>query len=115
MAGFDEPWYSARCIFRLLDVSVPAGQTVYEERIILVRAASFDEATDKADAFATKYAHEYNCEYLRYTDVYHLYEEHVGDGTEVYSLMRTCELDPEGFIRHYFSDGTEHVRDLKTG
>ena len=87
-------WYSARCIFRHTGFQSVGGVACYEERISLFRAESFEEAIRKAGKEAWAYASE-SCqvEYLGYLDVYHLFEEVINDGTEVFSLMRTSELD----------------------
>ena len=106
----DEPWYSARCIFEACGLPAPEGRHVYEERIVLIRADSDDEAMQKAERFAEQYAAACGFDYLGHVMTYHMPESVIGDGTEVFSLMRTSPLGADDFIRRYFSDGTEHAR-----
>jgi ubiquinone biosynthesis protein UbiJ len=47
------------------------------------------------------------------TGLYQAYEIYpldgdIPDGAEVFSLMRSSELDPESYIARYFSTGDEH-------
>lgn len=104
----DEPWYCAKCLFQLHELSRQSGKPVYEERMVLLRAADFDEAIRKAEAEARDYAAGEDVEYLGYVHVYHIYDAEPGDGTEVFSLMRTTDLPPEAYIEHYHDDGMEN-------
>jgi len=106
----DEPWYSVRCVFRHDDLSERAPGTVYEERLVLVRAASFEEALAKGEAEAREYADGFETTYIDYADVFHLSADNVGDGTEVFSLMRTSDLGDDEFVARYFDDGTQHSK-----
>jgi hypothetical protein len=105
-----EPWYGARCIFQHqnLQAKVPGG-FVYEERLILVFAASEEEAIEKAEAEAAEYAGS-DSTYLGYVDVFHVYETQIGEGTEVFSLMRSSNLMPEEYLNRFFDSGAEHQR-----
>lgn len=63
-----------------------------------------------AEAEARAYAGE--CpgrEYLDYVDVFHLFEDQVGHGTEVFSLMRRSELSPEEYLSTFFDTGQEYM------
>lgn len=87
------------------------GVVVYEERLVLIRANDFDQAIQKAELEAQKYASEANGrEYLGHVDVYEIVEEHISDGTEVYSLMRESKLDAEEYITRFFDTGEERWR-----
>ncbi len=108
-----EPWYTARCIFRHTSSRGGTDSGVYEERIVLLRAESFEEAARKAEEEAAVYASgTAGVEYLGYLDVYHLCEDVVGDATEVFSLMRTSELGPGEYLSRFFDTGSEHSRSL---
>lgn len=48
----DEPWYSVRCLFAF---EAEHG-TMYEERVTLWRASSFEEAIARAELEAAEYA-----------------------------------------------------------
>src|SRR6185295_17315655 len=97
-----EPWYAAQCVFRHKDAGRGPKQT-YEERIILLRAISADEAIARAEKEAEGYCADLNeCEYLGYVQVFHLFEEVLGDGTEVFSSMQRSDLPAKEYLsRHY--------------
>ena len=108
----DEPWYGVKCIFRHDDLSGDRPGTVYEERVVVVRAETFEEALEKAEAEASDYVKGMDAVYLDYADVFHMSEERITEGTEVYSLMRTSDLDDDAFVTRYFDDGTQHSREI---
>ena len=107
-------WYAAMCIFEHKDVppletvATSARATVYEERIVLLRAESFDAAIAAAEAEAEEYAKQNGARYVGYIMTYQLFDEVIGEGTEVYSLMRSSSLSVNEFLNHYHDDGTEH-------
>ena len=106
----DEPWYGAKCVFLHTEIESCPGQ-VYEERVILVRAESFDEAISRAEIMAEEYANDVDgCSYTGFVNVFHIYEENVGDGTEVYSLMRKSDLDKDEYLNTFYDTGTERTQ-----
>ncbi|MGO9463107.1 MAG: DUF4288 domain-containing protein [Isosphaeraceae bacterium] len=108
MADDQEVWYSARCVFRL---RTSESQTTYEERIVLLRAMSEDDAMRVAEADAVEYAAGVEgCTYSGYVDLFRLFETHVGHRAEVFSLMRSSDLDTQGYLDRFFDTGTEHRR-----
>jgi hypothetical protein len=104
-----EPWYAAKCIFRHTGLQSAAKGYVYEERVLLIRAVDFGDAQRKAEAEAKRYAKN-GIEYLGFMDVYHLSSEAVGDSTEVYSLMRSCQLKPTDYLNQFHDTGAEHSK-----
>jgi hypothetical protein len=102
----DEPWYSARCLFvheHAPTEVLPAR--VYEERIVLIRATCFDDAIQRAENEAREYAAgNGGCQYLGHVDVYHLFGDEVGRGTEVYSVLRDGTPDPDVFVEKLTGD-----------
>src|SRR4029077_13341833 len=104
-----EPWYAAKCIFRHSGLQPARKGFLYEERILLVRASDFREAQAKAEAEARRYAAN-GIEYLGFIDVYHLPAQAVGDGVEVYSLMRTSKLEPTKYLNHFHDTGAENSK-----
>jgi hypothetical protein len=107
-----EPWYAARCVFKHTNLkALRRRKNVYEERIVLVRARSFDEAFRKAEREAKKYARgTAGITYIRFVEAYHLFGRRVGDGSEVFSLMRSSDLTSRAFVARYLRDGSEHRR-----
>ena len=108
-----EPWYGAKCIFRHEDLPAEAGAAVYEERVVLVHASSEEEALNKAEQEAKRYAID-GIEYLGFVDLYRLATAGVGDGSEIYSQMRTSTLAPSDYLNRFYDTGTEHSRGAKS-
>src|SRR6266853_2020682 len=104
-----EPWYAAKCVFRHANVRAEAGTFVYEERVVVVRASSFDDAISKAEAEAKRYSGN-GIEYLGFIDVYHLSVEQLGDRAEIYSLMRSSTLPPAEYLNAFHDTGAEHSK-----
>ena len=105
----DEPWYGAKCVFLHTAIESCPGQ-VYEERVVLIRAASFEEAIRKAVEEAEEYAGDAEgCSYTGFVDVFHMYDERVDERTEVYSLMRRSELDVTRYLNHFYDTGSERT------
>jgi hypothetical protein len=82
---------------------VPA---VYEERITLWRASSFDEAMARAEGEALEYANGIGGEYLRLAQAYQMYDP-PADGAEVFSLLRASHLAATEYLDSFFDTGTE--------
>ncbi|MDX2208224.1 MAG: DUF4288 domain-containing protein [Gemmatimonadales bacterium] len=62
MEDQDEDWYAARVLFvSRIDGSVP-DDALYEERLVLVRARSLDDAQVKARRYGIREGHEYRNE-----------------------------------------------------
>ena len=83
---------------------------LYEERIVLVRAASFDEAIVKAESEANDYSTD-GTEYLGYAMAFHMYDR-PADLTEVFSLCRDSRMKPKAYIDRFFDTGRERSKDL---
>lgn len=98
-------WSGVRCIFKLGD------QPQYEERITLWRARSFAEAIKSAEAEAERYAGTGGFEYLHLAQVFNQKSVAVGNGSEVFSLIRTSPLTPNDYINRFFNTGFESQAD----
>ena len=106
----DEPWYGAKCVFLHTGIESYPGQ-VYEERVILVKAGGFNDAISRAEVMAEAYAKDVDgCSYTGFVDVEDIYDENVGDGAEVYSLMRTSSLSKDDYLNRFYDTGTERTR-----
>ena len=100
-------WVSVRCVFR----SVHQGEQVYEERVTLWRTGSFEVAVARAEAEAEAYAVDLSgpgstTEYLGFAQAYLLADE-PATGAEVFSLMRSSDLEPEAYLDTFFDTGSE--------
>ena len=104
-----EPWYAAKCVFRHTTLPAEGGGFVYEERVVLVHAASVDDAIATAEDEAQSYGND-GIEYLGFLDVYHLTAEALSDRSELYSLMRSSKLSPGEYLNAFYDTGAEHSR-----
>ena len=95
----------------------PAGRgKPFEERITLWRARSLDHAIELAEQEAGEYAEEHGCEYLRLSQAYEITEgSGIGNGTEVFSLLRDSDLAPDDYLDSFFSTGREHIQETTAG
>jgi hypothetical protein len=108
-----EPWYAAKTVYRNGYVLDGVPQTCFEERVVLFRAASFEDAIAKAEAEAKRYAaSSERSVYLGFMDVYWLFEKTVGHATEVFSLMRDSDLSEEEYLARYYGGVDETLRVL---
>lgn len=108
-----EPWYAARCVFRWLDVTPETpGHHLYEERIVLFRAESFEEALRRAEDEARDYASSLDMEFLKCVDIFHLFDRKIGDRTEVFSLIRESELPSDEYVQQFFDTGKKRRGEL---
>jgi len=104
--AMEEFWFSARCLFVL---EAPEGdirpRRVYEERIVLFRAASFEDAMRQAEAEAREYAADTDgCRYLDHVDVCLLTDDELASGSEVYTLFRDGDPEPDDFVARFTAD-----------
>jgi hypothetical protein len=103
-------WFAAKCIFAHPDSPKSARRTVYEERIVLLRAGDADDAIRRAEVEAAHYAAETSVTFIdEFVTTFELFDK-PREMAEVYSLMRTSALSPRAFIDRYHDDGTEHAR-----
>ena len=97
-------WYGVRTVCEHVNRNRRRDR-LYEERIVLIRATSFDEALVKAEDEVNCYAVE-GTRYLGYAMAFELFEE-PGEGIEVFSLMRESRLEPKRYVDKFFDTGRE--------
>lgn len=103
-------WYSVRCIFQWRGPG-KRRRRVYEERITLWRAVSFDEAIAKAEAEAMDYLANTDrpFRYLSLAQAYWLGEwDEPGNGVEVFSMLRESNRKPKDYLTRFFDTGREN-------
>ncbi|MEM8885327.1 MAG: DUF4288 domain-containing protein [Planctomycetota bacterium] len=103
-------YFSARLVFVHVDLppKVEDGK-VYEERIVLLRAESFEAAIELAEECAHAYCEGLDgVEPLDLVQVYELADDPEEDGAEIYSLMRSSPLPPADYLDRFFDTGDEH-------
>jgi hypothetical protein len=105
----DRPgWYGVRCIIRWQTV-----EPSYEESITVWHAASFEDAIAKAEPAAREYAELCDGEYLELAQAYFIGDdEQITEGTEVFSLIRNSDLEPDDYLTTFFDTGDERQRTL---
>ena len=96
-----EPWYTVKCLFHHPTRKSGDEDYLYEERVTLWRAESFEEAHRLAEAEARQYAEEAKCVFVSWIDSFHLFDEEVGAGTEVYSKMRGSNFQPSDYRKAF--------------
>ena len=101
-------WYSAQCIFVHGD-KVHGPKQMYEERIVVLRAESMKAAIERAEKEAEKYCRDVKgCEFIGYVNVFELYDDEIGDCSEVFSSMRESHLVPKGYLDLHYPDTPEN-------
>jgi hypothetical protein len=102
-------WYGVRCIIRWPQMTEPS----YEESVTVWRAASFGDAIAKAEVAAREYAALCDGEYLELAQAYFIGDaEPITDGTEVFSLIRNSDLEPDDYLTTFFATGDERQGNL---
>ncbi|WP_427894622.1 DUF4288 domain-containing protein [Kribbella sp. GL6] len=104
-------WYAVRCIFRFVDREASAA-TMYEERITLWRADSFDPAVERAEREAGEYASTIAGSPDAYVGLAQAYRfaDVPADGAEVFSLVRDSNRKPGAYLDRFFDTGNERQR-----
>ncbi len=109
----DPAWFAVRCVFRS-GWSSGTSLPVYEERVTVWRATSVEEAVERAETEAEAYAatiEEAPDTYLGLAQAYRL-DDQPSDGSEVFSLLRESDLEPEDYLNAFFDTGAERTREL---
>lgn len=103
-------WYGAKTIYKHELIDDGIAKTLFEERVVLFQAIDFDGAIAQAEAEAEEYALSNEVEYLGFMNVFHIFDEKVGPGTEVYSLMRESGLSDNDYLDRFYDDGSERCQ-----
>jgi hypothetical protein len=104
-------WYGAKTLYLVTSNTTETPANLYEERVIVLKSNSFDDAISEAEKEAANYAAEGSgLKYLRYVNVFKLFDEKIKDKTEVFSLMRESPLTPQEYIDEYYDTGNERTK-----
>ncbi len=105
-------WFAAKTVCKHERVAEDgACKTLFEERVVLLQAADFDAAIAKGEAEAQEYCRGVrDVTYTGYINVYRLFADTVGHGTEVFSLLRESELSDKDYLDHFYDDGRERTQ-----
>jgi hypothetical protein len=96
-------WYSVRSIFRADVVEDGRPRRVFEERVVVFQAASFEEALAKGEAEARGYCEgsQQAC-LLDHVVAFSLQEKELCEGTEVWSCLRDLDLTDEAYLERFY-------------
>ncbi|HLJ56537.1 MAG TPA: DUF4288 domain-containing protein [Chthonomonadaceae bacterium] len=104
-------WYSVKCLFRHENDPAASEGHLYEERIIVLRAQSLDDALNMAELEAKSYAGDGgDVQYCNFASAYHIADDELTERTEVYSLLRQSPLQISEYVDRYYDEGTERVQ-----
>lgn len=105
-------WYGARTVYRLDRYSSESDSAyLYEERIVVVKATSFDDAIKHAEKEAANYAAaESGIIYLGFVNVYKIVDDSIINSTEVYSQVRESKLLSNDYLDRFFDTGSERAK-----
>jgi hypothetical protein len=96
-------WFSAKCVYQHKGQKTGRRQ-MYEERMILIRAESFESARIKVEKESKEYLAEF--ESIKLVEILEIYEldcdKKIGDLQELFSSMYSSNLKPNGFLRKFF-------------
>jgi hypothetical protein len=104
-----EPWYGVRLIYRMTGCTKPA----YEERILIIRADGADAAILRAERLSRDSYESDTTVYTGYAMAFHILDEDggsLGDGVEVFSLIRGSGLDVNDYLDRFHDTGREFTR-----
>jgi hypothetical protein len=108
MSDEELEWFAVRRVFAW---SGWAGKP-FEERITLWRARSLDHAIELAEQEAEEYAKENGFADLDLSQAFAISEgSEIGNGTEIFSLLRDSDLAPDEYLDTFFSTGAEHEQE----
>ena len=95
-----------RCVIDCGDHVEPSRPSrVYEERITLWQAETFEEAIELAEAEVATYLMD-RASFAGLSQAFKLFHP-PGHGVEVYSLLRGSDLDADDYIEAFFDTGNE--------
>lgn len=105
----DEPWYAAKTVY------YHKTSNVYEERVVLHKAKDWDDAWDKNNAEVQEYIQSQEdidspIELVKTIEIYHLFDERIKSGSEVFSSMRRIHGSRSEYIKIAYEKGMNYRR-----
>lgn len=103
-----QAWYSVRSVFRSDTTEAGKPRRAFEERVVLFRATSFEEALAKGEAEAKGYAADaLHGVMLDHVVAYHIHDDDLREGDEVWSCVRSVDTSDEQFLRQVYDGELE--------
>lgn len=101
-------WFTASLLFKSNIPNEPEGQALWEESIVLIRAADEEEARTKAEDIGKHGEHEYlaaagnqvRWTFERIESIHQILSEYLEHGTEVYSRFLSAS-EIESLLSHF--------------
>ena len=94
-------WFGVRTVAFFPSLSV------YEERVTIWKAASLDDALELAEAEGQQYCDTHEARWCGLAQAYRIGDAALTAGSEVFSLMRTSDLDHNSYVSAFFDTGAE--------
>lgn len=99
----DQSWYGVRSIIRSDRTVDGKPCRTFEERIVLFRAATFEEALAKGETEAKQYTADWpNQKALDHLVAFHIHNDELREGVEVWSCIRGLDMTDEEFVRKFY-------------
>lgn len=101
----EQQWYSVRSVFRSDRIEDGKPVRTFEERVVVFRAASSEEALAKGRAEAQRYAErETHPTLLDYIVAFGTWEEELREGEEVWCCLRETDISDEEFLHRVYEN-----------
>jgi len=105
-----EPWYGVRLVYRHTN----SATSRFEERIVIVQADDADSAIQKTEQLSREEYEDEGTVYTGYAMAFHVFDEAedtLGEGVEVFSLVRNSDLSVDDYLDRFHDTGNECARD----
>lgn len=113
MTRMEQQWYSVRSVFKLPESSDGKRPRLFEERVVIFRASSPEEALEKGRAEAKQYStSDTQPRMLAHIVVFCIWEEELDEGEEVWSCLRQLEIPDEEFLDRVYEGEQLGLRHL---
>lgn len=114
VAFMEQQWYSVRSIFKLPASTDGQRPPLFEERVVIFRATTPEEALAKARAEAKRYSEgETRPRMLDHMVVFSLWGEDLREGEEVWSCLRQLNVSDEEFLERVYEGEQLGLRHLE--
>lgn len=106
-----EYFFSAKCVFRTEMIEDGRPTSVFEERIIFVKSREFDDAFEKAQKAAVKYAGENQTGknktiFLACVGIF-IVQDPIDEGVEIFSMLRESNMSSADYLKLHYQTGSE--------
>ena len=99
-----QAWFSVRSIFRSDLTEDGKPRRCFEERVVLFRASSSDEAIAKGEAEAKRYAEAWpHPKIIDRIVAFSIQDEELQEGDEVWSCVRDLDISDEEFLHRIYA------------